>query len=117
MPVLFSKCNFLPEIMLVSTGAVHDLAKYALLYHIEYHHFASSKTAVFQKHKRCLCLFIGFYQIPALIQCIGSPYFHRNCFPRIQAAIAISTWLSHADAMITVFTSSSRITSSASVYT
>ena len=86
MPVLFSKCNFLPEIMLVSTGAVHDLAKYALLYHIEYHHFASSKTAVFQKHKRCLCLFIGFYQIPALIQCIGSPYFHRNCFPRIHSS-------------------------------
>ena len=82
MPVLFSKRNFLSQVVTVTAFAVDNLSQHALLCHMKYHHLVSSIYTVLHQHDRRSRLFILFHQFPALSYRIGAAHLAANVFSR-----------------------------------
>lgn len=78
MPVFPAESDLLAQIMAIAAGAVNYLAQNAQTLHIQDHHFPPAEAAVFQKHKRRLCLLVGIDQPPAVLYGIGSADLHGN---------------------------------------
>ena len=76
VPHLAPGGNLLPQVVAVTSLAVHHLAEQAPAHHIQHHQLVAAETAVFQHHAGYARFLVGAHQLPAVLHRICARHLH-----------------------------------------
>ena len=80
MTSLIPQRDFVTQVMLITTLAVYNLSEQAFPHHTHNHQFIGAVAAIFNHHAVDTGFFISIYQLPAVVDRIGTANFNTDLF-------------------------------------